>query len=97
MKTKREEYEVLKELADGGFKYIDRDRDGDLYTFLEKPEKRKEVWISFDIHRLINKTELDFIKWEDEEPHNIAELIEEYEDSKEYKDSLVIEYFMDKE
>ena len=31
-----------------------------------------------------------------EEPYSIDELIEEYEDSKEYKDSLVIEYFLDK-
>ena len=65
----------LTELVEDGFKYIARDHDGDLYAFIEKPEKRKEVWISFDIHRLINKTELDFIKWEDEEPYNIADLI----------------------
>lgn len=65
----------LTELVEDGFKYIARDHDGDLYAFRAKPEKRTKVWISFDIHRLVNNPELDFIKWEDEEPYNITDLI----------------------
>ena len=65
----------LTELVEEGFKYVARDQDGDLYAFLEKPGKLIKVWVSCGIHRLVNKPELDFIKWEDEEPYNIADLI----------------------
>ena len=65
----------LTELVEEGFKYIARDQNGDLYAFIEKPAKLIKVWVSMDIHHLVNKPELDFIKWEDEESHNITDLI----------------------
>ena len=97
-KINQEEYEILKGLDDK-WKWIARGEDGEMYTFVIKPHKNDRFndwrnrgcdWIRFE------NSLLQFIQWEDEEPHNIQELIEEYEDSKEYKDSLVIEYFMDK-
>jgi len=65
----------LSALMGEGFKYIARDQGGDLYAFLEKPEKLKKVWASFGIHRLVDSTELDFIKWEDDQPYEITEVI----------------------
>jgi hypothetical protein len=97
-KINREEYEVLKELDDK-WKWIARDLEGEMYTFVIKPYKndRFNQWRNHTCDWVRFKSSLfQFIQWEDEDPYNIAELIEEYEDSKEYKDSLVIEYFLDK-
>ena len=97
-----EEYEVLKELDDK-WKWIARDDNygGFIFCFREKPHKdiRKGGWSPGTTqYKYLGEYDLlfQFIQWEDEEPYNVAELIEEYEDSKEYKDSLVIEHFMDK-
>ena len=95
-KINHEEYRVLKEL-DNKWKWIARDKDGALGVYDAKVVKTKfhNFWI-MAIKKNIDLTLFSFIQWEDEEPYNIDELIEEYEDSKEYKDSLVIEYFLDK-
>jgi hypothetical protein len=93
-KINHEEYEVLKELDDK-WKWIARDEKGELWAYRRKPIKENKVWREGILMGLSNGI-LQFIQWENEEPYNIQELIEEYEDSKEYKDSLVIEYFMDK-
>ena len=94
----RKEYEVLKGLDDK-WKTIVRISLGWLVITEENPTKGETTWE----HNGPIKTFPDyvnnlfqFIQWEDEEPHNIAELIEEYEDSKEYTDSLLIKYFIDK-
>lgn len=100
----QEEYEILKSL-DNMLKWISRDKNRDIFTFEEKPYKRGGEWVTAAIwkdgsdfgHDYVDEVNLfQFIQWEDEKPHSIAELIEEYEDSKEYKDILVIEYFLDK-
>lgn len=72
----------LSELVDVGYKYVARDADGDLYAYLAKPEKRGDVWSSFGVHHLINEVELDFIKWEDNQPYEITEVIEQVESYK---------------
>ena len=98
-KINYEEHEVLKELDDK-WEWIARDKNESLFAYSEKPPKdnhSRDWGFTGDEWHLIGEILFQFIQWEDEEPYNVAELIEDYEDSKEYKDSLVIEYFLDKE
>ena len=86
-KINQEEYEVLKELDDK-WKWITRIEGGAMKTFISNPFKnmdfgRSGSWdIKGNKDHAIYTTYSDlfqFIQWEDEEPYNIAELIEEYE------------------
>lgn len=63
--------------------YLARDNDGDdLYLFKNKPHKREYFW-DVDGYDFINLYEFkdiatlkfDFIKWEDEEPWSVEELL----------------------
>lgn len=87
-KINQEEYEILKGL-DGRWKWIARDDENQMYSaevyvFEKKPEREDGYWnnTSYDEYELLREGDSSFqsIKWEDEEGHNIAELIEEYED-----------------
>src|SRR5699024_7955281 len=76
-KINQEEYEVLKRLDDT-WKWIARNYNGALITYTDKPMKNPNLyWDSFG--ERIDDRLFQFIQWEDEEPHNVAELIEEYE------------------
>src|SRR5699024_9366691 len=76
-KNNQEEYEVLKEL-DNKWKWIARNYNGALITYTDKPTKNPNLyWDSFG-ERMEDRL-FQFIQWGDEEPYNIAELIEEYE------------------
>ena len=76
-KINQEEYEVLKELDDE-WKWIARNYNGALITYTDKPMKNPNLyWDSFG-ERMDDRL-FQFIQWEDEEPHNIQKLIEEYE------------------
>lgn len=86
-KINREEYEVLKGL-DGRWKWIARDDEnqiysGEVYVFERKPEREDGYWnnISNGEYAFLRgwDASFQFIQWEDEEAHNIQELIEEYE------------------
>ena len=81
----QEEYEVLKELGDKR-KWIARDGEcNSLNVFSVKPIKVHSQWDYMDVgyeHVGLTREEnkmFQFVQWEDEEPHSIAELIEEYE------------------
>ena len=76
-KINQEEYEVLKRL-DSPWRWVARDEDGGLWVYKSKPNKLEETWQA-GVFMGLNDYILEFIQWEDEEPHNIAELIEEYE------------------
>ena len=96
-KINKEEYEILKNL-DEKWKWIAKDDNygGFIFCFREKPHKdiRKGGW-SPDTTQYKCLWEYDvlfqFIQWEDEEPHNISELIEEYE-NKEFYDYVGWKY-----
>src|SRR5699024_2309935 len=75
-KINQEEYEVLKELDDK-WKWIARNYNGALITYTGKPMKNPNLyWDSFG-ERMDDRL-FQFIQWEDKEPYNIQELIEEY-------------------
>ena len=89
-KINQEEYEVLKNLDDNKWKWIARNYNGALITYTDKPMKNPNLyWDSFG--ERIDDRLFQFIQWEDEEPYNIQELIEEYEYSTEHVSHVVNE------
>ena len=77
--TKRE-IEILKALKTLDYEFLVRNESGMLYAIKKKPEKKCliGVWYSDEL-TLIDKDLFTFIKWEDEEPTNINELLKELE------------------
>ena len=62
------------------YKYIARDKSGSLYLYGQKPRRAKENWINTNgifTNLCVFEHLFKFIKWEDEEPYNIEELIKE--------------------
>ena len=57
--------------------WLARDKDGELYLFLEKPSKREEFWLMSRGTGTITVIQLPSelfpeVKWEDEEPKEIV-------------------------
>ena len=81
-KINKEEYEILKGL-DVEWNWIARDGTGVLICYIKKPKKYKiflKLWTdSISPLRYIDNSKFQFIQWEDSEPYNIQELIDEYE------------------
>ncbi len=69
---------VILENLTKEYKYIARDYYGALYIYENKPKKDDVVWngSSFDSLNMFQHL-FQFIKWEDSEPYNIKELLEE--------------------
>ena len=76
VKLTRFEYEYLKVAKKEGFNFIARDGDGRLFLYKNKPFKSLDEWIvaSKDCSRILDSL-LNFVKWEDEEPCNIDEIL----------------------
>ncbi|MGX7077459.1 DUF1642 domain-containing protein [Globicatella sanguinis] len=72
----REEYELLKKYRELGYKWIARDANERLYVYRETPMKSSAIW-SGTTH--IPEKYFTFIKWEDEKPTKIDDLIRDYE------------------
>lgn len=94
----QEEYEVLRDYYFRSIMWISRNENGDLVVSKIKPDKFERKWLpqclDEDWSELRNsETDLFlFIQWEDKEPYEIAELIEEYESKeKEVKKRGIIE------
>lgn len=68
---------VILENIDKDFKWICRDKDGTMCYFMAEPEKSDRVWLKGGRGKLMNIFNhlFQFIKWEDEEAYNIAELL----------------------
>lgn len=72
------EIEILKALKVLEFKYIARDSYKDsLFAYKTNPEKGFSSWLGNDSNICRVKKDLfDFVKWEDEKPYSIEELLE---------------------
>lgn len=69
---------VILRNADKSYKYIARDKGGQIYIYKQQPEKFDDVWsglgkgyAGFEAFKHL----FQFIKFEDEEPYNIEELL----------------------
>ena len=74
---------LLKGLLERGFNYLARDKDGALYAFDGSPVKTEEsglwdVCLNSDSEHIQNDN-FPEIKWTDNEPTKIADLLETYE------------------
>lgn len=79
-----DEKAILRNLPEE-FKYIARDQNGGIYTYREKPIKSRREWIDGAATSLNLYNHLfQFVKWEDDEPYSIEELLKEdtYESSR---------------
>lgn len=70
---------VILRNIDKAFRYIARDKDGDLYIYIEKTTKSKAChWNPTGCRCFVAYNHLfQFIKWEDEEPYSIEDLLNE--------------------
>lgn len=57
------------------YKWIARDNGGSLYVYASKPKKRFTMWESNGAPLIPFAHIFKFIKWEDEEPYSIEELL----------------------
>ena len=75
------EYHILKNV-DTIYKFIARDCNGKLYLYETHPDKKAFTWQSDDSATEITCYQhiFKFIKWEDDEAWEIAELLERYEE-----------------
>lgn len=69
---------TILENVDKEYKYIARDKDGKISFFTDRPYKIVgDYWGNTNkTGRIIFNNLFQFIKWEDTEPYNIAELLE---------------------
>lgn len=75
IKLTRFEYEYLKVAKKEGFNFIARDKNNRLYEFEKRPKKRNFTWGSGGDYICVFKSMFKFVKWEDEEPYNIDEIL----------------------
>lgn len=86
-----EEERIILKNVDKEYKYIVRDKSNDIYVFSHIPAKLEDIWepISYgdyynNFSRLTVFNHLfQFIKWEDEEPYLISDLLKEKKEIKE--------------
>ena len=75
------EYHILKN-SSTRWKWIARDRDGDLFLYENEPNKSNVYWIAErgDIDLTVYNHLFPCVKWKDDEPWEIAKLLERYEE-----------------
>lgn len=73
-----DEKAILRNL-DKGWKWIARDKNGELYVYTDKPYKDEWIWKTGGegSNLGIFKHLFKLIKWKDEEPYNIDELLKQ--------------------
>ena len=73
--------EALKELHEEGFTFLARDENGRLYAYTDENigdiEKADDMWSCDEDYERIDDNSFKFIKWEDEKPTSIEELMKE--------------------
>lgn len=65
-------------MIDKKWKWIAKDKSGDIFGFTGKPRKDKNVWLGDNCNCIdeINQSLFDQILWEDEEPIRIDEYVD---------------------
>ena len=76
---------MLKHRKEEGFNWIARDRYNDLYTYKIEPSRLNVTWKSTIGYHYIDSELFTFVKWGDEKPMKISDLIRDYESQMEYK------------
>lgn len=76
VKLSKFEYEYLKVAKENGYNFIAKDGDGRLFLYKNKPFKSLDEWIvaSKDCCRILDSL-FKFVKWENESPTSIEELL----------------------
>ena len=96
----QEEYLKLKELYKHNSRWIAKDKSGSLYVFKVMPMKFISFWAverCVSLPYLVGKPEdnsFTYIKWEDEKPTKILDLIQDYEKQEELKKKVIIPQFV---
>lgn len=81
IKLTRLEFEILKLLENEGYKYIVRSQINNIIAYESMPQKLSNCWeiqSRYKIFSLFNGL-FQFIKWEDEEPTSIQDILENCE------------------
>ena len=73
-----DEKKILRNLPKH-YKWIARDKNGCLYVYASKPEKVITIWEGSGLPMIPFDHLFQFIKWEDEEPYSIEELLKREE------------------
>jgi hypothetical protein len=80
IKLSRLEYELLKYYIEHGYQYIARDNGKALFAYDTKPRKIPcQWWTTEKIKGIYFDECFKFVKWEDEEPTLIQDILDEYE------------------
>lgn len=69
------EYKYLKAAKKSGYNFIARDEDDILFLYKDNPWKCEAVWNSKNSNMFVFLELFNFVKWEDEEPYNIDEIL----------------------
>ena len=75
IKLSKFEYEYLKVAKGNEYNFIARDKDGRLFLYETKPWRGELVWKYTDSGIRIFKELFNFVKWEDEEPYSVDEIL----------------------
>lgn len=75
IKLTRFEYEYLKFAKENGYNFIARDKNNNLYLYSNKPWKAQVYWGHEGGTTPVFAELFKFVKWKDEEPYSIDELL----------------------
>lgn len=77
VKLTRSEYSLLRHVYKLYYKYIARDKNGDISLYLDKPDKDllTEIWHGKEYAFTLFNSLFKFVKWEDLEPTSIEEVL----------------------
>lgn len=75
VKLSKFEYEYLKVAKENEYNFIARDEDGRLFLHSSEPWKGELVWKYIGSGIRIFTKMFNFVRWQDEEPYNIDEIL----------------------
>jgi len=71
--------DLLKQLQSDGYDYLARDESGELWTHSYPPTKQGNKWCSISYVKRIYNDNFPEVKWTDDEPTKISDLLATYE------------------